>query len=442
MANFRKFQNLGNASLALAELQNDHNNAVAHIYSTPKQITQSGKLANATLTIKDVFATDDLPTQASSKLLENFQPSYNATVVEKLLNEGAIALAKVHNDELALGGTGTHSGFGLIVNPKDPQRFVGGSSSGSAATFTSNIGIALGSDTGDSVRLPGSYNGVPGFKPSYGAISRYGMFAYASSLDTVAYFAHNVNDLICISQSVFGKDEKDMTTVEVAIDNVTKTKPTKVIALDFSENVEEYVKVAFDNFVQKLQNEGVEVQIIKPNLTILKTIKPVYQIVSFSEASSNLSNLNGVAFGNRVNGDSWEEVMKQTRSLKFGKMVQERLSLGSYFLYQENQAEIFIKAQKARRVIKNYLTSLHEQADAVIYPAYGGVAPLFANPASYGVMDYILTGSNLVGNPSLTIPLATHQNLPFSLAIDAKIYEDAKLLGIAEYFEELIKGGK
>ncbi|WP_426461013.1 amidase family protein [Mycoplasma hafezii] len=436
----RKFKNLGNFQAAQQELLNDKNNAVAAVYKTKKGCAQGQILSNVVLTIKDVFATDDQVTRASSKILDNFQPSYNATSVQRLLDHGCIPVGKVNNDELALGGTGTFSGYGIITNPLDSSRYAGGSSSGSVATFTKNVGLALGSDTGDSVRLPGSYNGIIGFKPSYGAISRYGMFAYSSSLDTVAYFAHNMNDLILASYALYGVDEKDMTSVHVKMGNVVKTKPNKIIVLDFSEFLEDYTKASFDKLVAKLRNENIKVEIIKPNLDILRAIKPVYQIVSFSEASSNLANLNGIAFGSRVNGNSWEEIMTNTRSAKFGKMVEERLSLGSYFLYEENQKELLVRAQQARRVIKDYLNSLHEQADAVLYPAYVGVAPKFTDTTKHDVMDYILTGSNLAGNPSITIPLAKHEGLPYSIALDAKIYQDEKLLGYAEYFEEIIGG--
>ncbi|WP_036452299.1 amidase family protein [Mycoplasma buteonis] len=441
----RTFKNPGNFAKAQQELKNDQNNAVALVFETPMR-HQNGILNDVVLTIKDVFATEDSVTRASSKILENFQPSYNATCVQKLLDQGSLAVGKVNNDELALGGTGTHSAFGLITNPKSNKYYVGGSSSGSVATFTKNVGIALGSDTGDSVRLPASYNGTIGFKPSYGAISRYGMFAYSSSLDTVAYFTHNINDLILTSQALYGKDFKDMTSVEVNIKNIEKTKPHTVLALDFNEFVEPYVAKSFEKLIEKLRQNNIEVKLLKPNLDILRAIKPVYQIVSFSEASSNLANLNGVAFGMRQDAETWTDIMIKTRSTQFGKMVQERLSLGSYFLYSENQKELLEKAQKARRVIKDYFTELHNSADLVIYPTFGGVAPKFGAEKSYDVMDYILTGSNLAGNPSLTIPLGKKYieedevTLPYSVTLDCGIYQDAKLLGYAEYFEEILGG--
>ncbi|UWV78609.1 amidase family protein [Mycoplasmopsis felis] len=435
----RKFINKGNYELAYNELKNDNNNSVSFLYPYANNDYIPNKfLSNVVLTIKDNYATKESKTKASSKILENFTPYYNATVLNKLYENGALKIAKVHLDELALGGTGTHSAFGIIKNPKNQEYYAGGSSSGSVATFTKNIGIALGSDTGDSVRLPASYNGIVGFKPSYGAISRYGLFAFASSLDTVAYFTHNVNDCILVSQAVFGKDSKDMTSKDIEISNVIKTKPKKIGMWDFSDFCEDYVNQKMDELFKKLNDQGIIIEKIKPNIDILRTIKPVYQVLSFSEASSNLSNLTGVSFGNRVDGSSWEELMLYTRSNNFGKMVQERLSLGSYFLYSNNIEEIFFKAQKVRRLIKNYYTKLHNDYDIIIFPAFGGIAPKFNELKEYGVMDYILTGANLVGNPSITIPLSKYQKMPFSLAIESKIYSDEKLLGYAEYIEEII----
>lgn len=434
---------LGNFENARKELINDKNNAVAYVYDQMKNLNQNGSLSNTVFTIKNVFATDDATTNASSKILENFQPHYNAQVVQKLLNAGAVPVAKVHSDELALGGTGTYSGFGLVRNPIDPERLSGGSSSGSIATLTENISFALASDTGDSVRLPASYNGKVGFKPSYGAISRYGMFAYCSSLDTVAFFAHNVNDIFEVSKATFGVDNKDMTSVEVKMHQLNMIKPKNVIALDLDEFLENYVLDSYNKLIEKLIKNGVNVKKIKPDLTILRNIKPVYDIVSYSEASANLANLNGIAFGERKTGENWQEIMTNTRTSGFGKMVQRRLTLGSYYLYSKNQDEIFKKAQKVRRVIKDYLTNLHKNSDVLIYPASAAVAPFidFSKNKNYDLMEYILTGSNLVGNPSITLPLGKKDNLPFNIALDSEIYSDEKLLSISLWFEEIL-GGK
>lgn len=436
-----KLINLGNKELAIKELKENTNNAVAHIYENSVKMGD-GVLNNAIFTIKEVFATSDSKTTASSKILENFKPFYNATVINKLLNAGAIPVAKVHNDELVLGGTGKHSAFGLITNPVDSSRLVGGSSSGSAATLTKNISFALGSDTGDSVRLPASYNSLVGFKPSYGAISRYGMYAYASSMDTVSYFAHNVNDIAVISQILFGKDKNDFTSLDINIQNIQKTKPKSIAILDIDSQVlSDFVNVEYKNLINKLKNIDITIELVKPNTDLLRAVKPVYDIISYSEASSNLANLNGIAFGSRKDGNNWEEIMTNTRSQGFGKMVQRRLTLGSFFLYEENQKDLFIKAQKVRRVIKEYWDKLHDQYDLVIFPASADIAPFVDNSKnkSYDFMEYILTTSNLSGLTSITLPwIKNSNNLGVNIALESSIYTDEKLLSHALWFEEFL----
>ncbi|MGY6171782.1 amidase family protein [Candidatus Mycoplasma pogonae] len=438
-------KNLGNFSAALKEFQSDNNNAVSYVYNQglKAQQTENKLLENAVFSIKDVFATPD-QTQASSLSLKDFNPGYTATVVQKALAAGAIAVGKNHCDELALGGEGIFSYWGVIKNPLDPTRKVGGSSSGSAATLTKNLTFAIGSDTGDSVRLPASYVGVVGFKPSYGAISRYGMFPYASSLDTVAFFSHNINDLSKICQATFGVDAADLTTVPVAINNVNLVKPQKVALLNFAKtNLSDFVYQKYFELKNNLEQAGVEVTLVEPNVKLLTAVKVVYQIVSFSEATSNLSNITGIPFGNRQNGKNWEEILTNTRSAGFGKMVQKRLILGSYFLNEENQHEFFLKAQKVRRLLKEYAEELHKKYDLVVIPATPDVAPLFDEKTNYGYTEYILTWSNLVGNPSLSIPWIKNSqinNLPINLSLDVEIYEDEKLLSYALWFEKFLGG--
>lgn len=437
-----KLQVYGNVNEAIKELSKDKNNAVAYVYKNQVCQNSSGLLANATFTIKDIFATNDCKTTGSTKLLANFEPHYNATCVQRLIDAGAIKVAKVYCDELALGGTGTFSAFGLIKNPLDNTRLAGGSSSGSVATFTNNISFALASDTGDSVRLPASYNGVVGFKPSYGAISRYGMFAYASSLDTVSYFAHNVNDIVLVSQALFAKDNKDFTSKDVAIKEVKKQMPKNICILDV-DYLTSPVKKAYQGLINKLQAyKNIKVSVIKPNEDLFMAIKPIYDIISYSEASANLANLNGIAFGECKNGEKWEEIMTNTRSQGFGVMVQRRLTLGSFFLHSENQKELFLKAQKCRRLVKDYYEKLHNTYDIVIYPASADVAPYIDNKKNknHKYMDYILTGANLAGNPSISIPWIKKDNLPVNLAIDAKRYEDQKLLSISLWMEAFLGG--
>ncbi|QSF13652.1 amidase family protein [Mycoplasma sp. Mirounga ES2805-ORL] len=437
-----KLKVLGDFNLAIKELKNDKNNAVAHLFENSISENKNGTLADAIFTIKETYATEDASTTASSNLLVGFKPSYTATAVQKLIDAGAVKVAKVHCDELALGGTGLYSNNGLIVNPLDSSRLVGGSSSGSAATFTNNISFALGSDTGDSVRLPASYNGILGFKPSYGAISRYGLFAYSSSLDTVSYFTHNVNDTFVIAKTLFGQDNKDFTSKDIYLGNeIEARKPKKIALLNVESNLEKNVKKQYQFLREKFSQHQIDFDYIDINKDLLDLVKIVYEIISFSEASSNLANLNGVAFGQRESGETWSEIMKNTRSKGLGYMIQRRLTLGAYFLHQDNQKEMFVKAQKIRRLIKNYWDNLHNNYDLVVFPASANVAPLIGIELnkSFGYMDSILTTANLAGNPSITIPWIKVNNLPVNIALESKIYEDDRLLSHALWMEEKFK---
>ncbi|WP_406615282.1 amidase family protein [Mycoplasmopsis hyopharyngis] len=435
-----KLKVLGDFQKAQKELLNDNNNAVSFVYPNANYnpTNENKTLDKAIFTIKQNFATKDAITNASSKILENFNPYYNATAVQKIIDSGAIPVAKVNCDELALGGTGTYSAYGLIHHKVDPNRYAGGSSSGSIATLSDNISFALASDTGDSVRLPASFWGKVGFKPSYGAISRYGLFSYASSLDTVAYFAHNVNDIALLSQTLYGVDQKDFTSLEVPINNIETKKPKKIALFDLGF-LKPFVQSNYNKLINNLQKQEIEVDLIKPNEDLLFAIKPVYDIISYSEASSNLANLNGITFSKQENSNNWADIMTKSRSKHFGNMVQRRLTLGAYFLHSENQEEIFIKAQKVRRLIKEYFEKIQQKYDILIFPCSATEAPLFSSKEKYGYMDYILTGANLTGNPSLSLPWIKHKDLFVNLSIDSLIYTDQKLLSYALWLEEFLK---
>ncbi|UVD81917.1 amidase family protein [Mycoplasma iguanae] len=434
------FKNKGNFQKALEEAKNNKNNAISFIYENKISQNTEGSLADVIFSIKDNYATADASTQASSLSLKNFQPSYNATFLEKVYAEGAIPVFKTHCDELALGGEGIFSYWGIIKNPLDLTRKVGGSSSGAAAAFTKNLGFALGSDTGDSVRLPASYVGVVGFKPSYGAISRYGLFAYASSLDHVAYFTHNVSDALALSEVAYGIDKKDFTTVNIPIKNAQMIQPQKVAFFNLNGFLTPEVFSQYQILKDKLIAENIDVTILEPNIQLLETIKTVYEIISYSEASANLANINGISFANRQKGDSWDEIMTNTRSKGFGYMVQRRLLLGSYFLNKENQQDLFLRAQKVRRLIKEYYEKIHKQFDLIIFPSTPDIAPKFDSKEQWNFMDYILTGANLAGNPSISIPWIKKDNLPVNLTLENGIYEDEKLFSFALWMEKLLGG--
>lgn len=436
-----------NIDNAILELQNNKNNAVAHVYNNAKVINE-GVLSGVPITIKNHFTTKDAPTDGSSKLLEGFLPGYDAHIVKLLKNNGASIVAKVNLDELALGGTGLYSSHGIITNPLDNTRMVGGSSSGSAATFTNKIGASIGSDTGDSVRLPSSYIGCVGYKPSYGAISRRGMFAYASSLDTVGYFTHNTYDAAIISSALFGLDKHDATSrkVDLNVKNIKNKKPKKVSYLFLEEHYEKYVTDSFKKLIHKLKQDNVEVELIQVDKNILKALPIVYKIISFSEAASNNSNLSGLLFGNTIEKGNWSDTMIATRTSGFGKIATARMILGSLFLQKDNQILFLEKAQKVRTIICNIFRKILNNTDVLIFPTSNDVAPLI-NEKAYHISSItsndnfagsLLLFANLLGSPSISIPLGKKQKLPYGLNINSKIYNDEELLSFSMYFETLL----
>lgn len=423
---------------AIKSLHDNKNNAVAHTYSNLS--FSDGPLNNATITVKDLFATDDAPTQASSEILKGFTPKYNATIINKLKASGGVIVGKTHMDELALGGTGTYSAFGQIVNPLDSKRIIGGSSSGAAASLTKDISIAIGSDTGDSVRLPASYVGKVGFKPSYGAVSRFGMFPFASSLDTVGWITHNVNDAAEVSKVLYGIDEMDMTTKEVLISNIEKSKPKKVAYLkNVIDSISPSMKEEFNNLINKLRDQDIQVEEVAMSQEYLDAINIVYAIVSYAEVSSNDANLTGVIFGQRRKGKDWDEIMEKSRTNGFGSMVQRRLTLGAYFLSIENQKDIYERALKVRRLIVEAFNRIYDNFDLLISPATT-IAPLIDEKRETNWFTSFLTHSNLEGSPSIVLPYAKEDDMPYGLSLDTRIYNDEKLLSYALYIEELLGG--
>ncbi|CAM9097194.1 amidase family protein [Mycoplasma todarodis] len=427
-----------NIEKATLEFKNNANNAVAFTYANPE--FSEGPLNGKTITIKDAFATKDAPTQSSSKILEGFEPQYDATIVNKLRQSGGAIIGKTHLDELALGGTGTYSAFGIIKNPLDSERHVGGSSSGAAATLTENVAIAIGSDTGDSVRIPASFVGKVGFKPSYGAVSRFGLFAYASSLDTVGWLTHDVATSIDAAKVLFGSDEKDMTSKNVSIENTEMQKPKKVAFLNVEKWCKDYVSTEYAKLINKFKEAGVEVEMIDVDERLLNAVTPVYRLISYSEASSNYSNLTGVAFGSRIEGENWEETMMKTRSEGFGSMVQRRFTLGSFYLDKNNQVEYFERAQKIRRLIVEMQKEWHKNNDLVIFPSTGEIANRFDEERLDNFMSGILTSTNLSGFPSITLPWEKHDGMPFGIQLEKSLYEDETLLAYASWVEKLIGG--
>lgn len=412
--------------------------------------------------IKDNYSTKDIPTCASSNILEGYCPVFDATVVKKLKDAGAILIGKTTMDELAMGGSGTTGHLGITFNPWDPSHThqVGGSSAGSAANVAASIvPFSIGSDTGDSVRKPASFAGLVGFKPTWGRISRFGLFPFAPSMDHVGFFSRSVEDSYEILKLLSGRDNQDMTTlnneIKVEMNKSIKGKKVAVIKNIVDSIKDQSIVTAFNKTIEHLKSVGVIVDYIDMEEKVLKAVYPTYIIISCAEAGSNNANLDGIKFGLREKGNSYEEVMINTRSKGFCEMIKRRFIIGSYSLLKENQDELFFKAQKCRHLIVNKINEIFADYDAIYCPAAPSVAPTFSASSSdklsneYLFADNWMAIGNFAGIPSLTLPIGFESNLPFGANINAKAGDEETVLLLAKAVEEFTgyynlsaKGGK
>ncbi|MDD4547866.1 MAG: amidase family protein, partial [Bacilli bacterium] len=308
--------------------------------------------------LKDNYSTSGILTTGSSEILKDYIPVFDATVYKKLKQAGAVLVGKTVLDELAMGGTGTTGHLGKTLNPWDKTRLIGGSSSGSAAAVASGIvPFALGSDTGDSVRKPAAYGGLVGFKPTYGRISRYGLFAFASSLDHVAYFTRSVKDSATLTNILKGPDGYDMTALEDDKLDYTETLDNDITGKKLfyfkdicnysyykgvdDKTMEETLN-QFQETIDKCREIGFEIHEVPFDIDLLKAIYPTYMIISCAEATSNNANLTGIHFGPRGTGENIEEIMFDARTKGFSEFIKRRFVLGSYVLQKENQEKLFL----------------------------------------------------------------------------------------------------
>ncbi|MEG2351398.1 MAG: amidase family protein [Bacilli bacterium] len=416
-----------------------------------KEITNS-ILSGIPCAIKDNFSTKGVLTTASSNILSTYTPVFDATVVSKLKENGMVMIGKTVLDELAMGGTGTTGHTGVVRNPWNPLRMIGGSSAGSAAAVAKGIvPFAIGSDTGDSIRKPAGYGGVVGFKPTYGLVSRFGLFAFASSLDHVGCFAKSCKDIACVMDTIKGMDEKDMTTFDSSninfvknIDNLVSNKKLFYIKeiVDELKGDKEYYD-NFQNVLKIAENLGMEVHEESVDIDVLKGLYPSYMTISCAEATSNNSNLTGIPFGSRKSGKNIDEVMINTRTEGFSELIRRRFVIGSFVLQKENQEKLFLNAQRIRRLIVNKMTDLFNCYDGLIMPNAGSIAPKFNEEIDRLSPKYLLLENHLVignfgGFPSVTIPSGLVNNMPVAVNITGAIKKDDMVLNIANKIEEKI----
>ncbi len=409
-----------------------------------------GKLHGIAIALKDNISTKGIRTTACSRILDNYTPIYDATIVKKLKDAGAIAICKTSMDELAMGGTNLTAYTGPVYNPYDLNRISGGSSGGSAAIVASGaVSLAIGSDTGDSVRKPASYCGIIGVKPTYGRISRYGIIPYSSSLDHVGYFTRNVEDASIALEVLAGRDDNDLTSSFKEVEEYSKllNSDIKGKRIGIFKNVidainnKETVK-AFNELIKKLESKGAIIKEVKYNDDLMKAILPAYYLIANCEATANHSNLDGIRFGMREDGENTEEIMINSRTKGFGSLIKKRFVIGSYGLLAENQEKLFRKAQKVRRLIVEEVKRSFDDIDCLIAPASGYIAPLLNDKTLDELNDdYLIAGNHMVignftGYPSMTLPMSFENGCPIGVNITTRAFDEVNMFNIGLAIEE------
>lgn len=439
---------LFNNSRRLAmKLNEDYNNFVTILDKLEYNPNKNSLLNGIPYALKDNFSTKDILTTGSSNILKDYIPIYNSTVYQKLINAGCVLVGKTTLDELAMGGTGTTCHTGVVRNIWDKKRMVGGSSAGSANAVASGIvPFAIGSDTGDSVRKPASYVGIVGFKPTYGRISRYGLFAFASSLDHVGIFARNVKDVAIVTDVLKGKDTNDMTSLEDDnikyadnLDNEIKGRKLfyikEVISVKTNnKETEEIIKKFMDN-IDKLRELGFVIEEVSIDKKLLEAVYPTYNIISCAEATSNNANLTGILYGPRSDKDNINDMIFDARTKGFSELIKRRFVIGSYVLQKENQDKLFLNACRVRRIIVDKINDLFKEYDGYILPTCG-IAPLLEDASDKLTEEYLILENHLqIGNfggfPSITIPCGYVNNMPISINLTGRAKEDSLVLNMA-----------
>lgn len=405
--------------------------------------------------IKDNYSTKGILSTGSSNTLKDYVPFFTATAISNLEKEGAIAINKTAMDEFGMGGTGTTCHTGVVKNPWDQTRMCAGSSAGSACAVAAGVyPFATGSDTGDSIRKPAAYCGVVGYKPTYGMISRYGLFPFASSLDHCGVLSRNVMDAAIVVDAMKGIDKNDMTSwdskdihLKESLTGDVKGKKLcyikEICDIENYPNASEELKNHIENFYQKLEHIkklGIEVEEVSVDKTLLNAVASTYVVISCAEATSNMSNLTGIIFGPRGDGKNYIEMMKDYRTKGFSPLIKRRFVIGSYVLQAQNKDRYFHNAQRVRRLLVDEWKELFKKYDGVILPVGSGPAKhldgsLDMLNENTSVLEEHLQIGNFGGFPSITIPDGFVNGLPVGLNITGNCYDDANVLNIAYAIE-------
>ena len=414
-----------------------------------------GPLAGVPIAVKDVIATKGVPTTAASKILEGWKPPYNATIVERLQAAGTVMLGKTNMDEFAMGSSTEYSAYGATNNPWDLGRIPGGSGGGSAASLAAyEAPLAIGTDTGGSIRQPGAVTGTVGAKPTYGGTSRYGLIAFSSSLDTPGPCARTVEDAALLHAVIAGHDPRDSTSIPQAVPDVVGaarlgatgdlTGVKLGLVKEFAgEGAEPGVIAAFREAVEKLVKLGAEV--IEISCPHFEYALPAYYLIAPSEASSNLARFDGVRYGLRVGDDgnrSLEEVMSLTREAGFGPEVKRRIILGTYAMSSGYYDAYYGQAQKVRTLITQDFTKAFEQVDVLISPTTPFVAFPFgsrtSDPYQMYLADLYTIPTNLYGGPAISVPCGLSEGLPVGFQVMAPTLADDRMYRVAAALESAV----
>jgi len=405
-----------------------------------------GKLFGCIISVKDLIVVKNHKVNAGSKILDGFESQFNATAVESVLSEDSIIIGRTNCDEFGMGSANVNSFFGPVHNAADPNRISGGSSGGAAVSVqTDTCLIALGTDTGGSVRQPASMCGVYGFKPGYGMVSRYGLIAYASSFDQLGIIAKNVEDIETVMSIVSVSDDYDATMFQSGLYNeqksqnqpdLNKLKIAYIVDAFENDALDSEIKVIGYQFLSDLKSKAVSVEAI--SFPLLEYVVPCYYILTTAEASSNLSRYDGVRYGYRsVSASSPEDLYVHSRTEGFGKEVKKRIMLGSFVLSEAYYDAYFTKAQQVRRMIKDQMDTFFDQFDLIVIPSSPKVAWHIhskpTDPLEIYMADIYTVLANLAGIPAISIPLGNNtEKMPFGIQVLSRIKEEGKLLNFCK----------
>jgi len=404
------------------------------------------------IAVKDNICTKKVKTTCGSKILNNYMPMYNATVIERVIREGAVIVGKTNMDEFAMGSSNENSSFGPVLNPLDPERVSGGSSGGSAAAVAAGQTVlALGSDTGGSIRQPASFCGIAGMKPTYGRVSRFGLISYASSLDQIGPLCRTVEDCSILLNCICGFDENDTTSANIKTPDFSEAIKKDINGIRiglpkeyFIEGLDNDTKESVMGAVKALSSQGAE--IVDISLPHTRYAISTYYLIATAEASSNLSRYDGVRYGIRAEGDASDivEMYERTRSEGFGSEVKRRIMLGTYVLSAGYYEAYYLKAQKVRALIKNDFEDAFKSVDCIITPTSPSVAfnigEKINEPLQMYLVDIYTVSLNLAGLPGISVD-CSEDGLPVGLQIIGGPFDEEMVLRVA-YAYQLLKRGR